>query len=178
MDEVIKEIIIDEETIEKKVKEMAKEISDDYRDEELLVVGILKGAIIFMSDLIKAMDIPVKIDFMNVSSYGDSSVSTGEIKILKDLENDVEGKNILIVEDIIDTGYTLEKLTKNLEDRGAKSVKLCAFLDKVDRREVDVHIDYKGYVVPDDFLVGYGLDYAEKYRNLPYVAALKEEAYM
>lgn len=177
MDDMIKEIIVSKEDIEEKVAEMAKEISNDYRGEDLLVVGILKGAVIFMSDLIKSMDIPIRIDFMNASSYGDSSVSTGEIEILKDLETDIEGKNVLVVEDIIDTGYTLKKLIENLESRGAKSVKTCAFLDKVDRREVDVHVDYIGCVVPDDFLVGYGLDYAEEYRNLPYVAALKEEAY-
>ena len=174
----IKRVILSEEEIELKVEELAKEISEDYKGEELLVIGILKGSVIFMSDLVKKLEIPVEMDFMQVSSYGDSSVSMGDVKTLMDISANPRGRHILIVEDIIDTGYTLKTLIDSFSTRGAASVKTVAFLDKVDRREVDINVDYIGYEVPDEFLVGYGLDFAEKHRNLPYVGALKEEAYL
>ena len=173
----IKEILISEEDVKKRIKELGEKISKDYENKDLVLIGILKGAVIFMSELSKNIDLPLAIDFMAVSSYGKSSISTGEVKIIKDLDESVLDKDILIVEDIIDTGYTLSYLTDNLEKRGARSVKIITLLDKIDRRCVDVPVDYIGFEIPDEFIVGYGLDYAEKYRNLPYVAALKEEVY-
>ncbi len=177
MDNMIKKVLVSEEDIRKKVEELGKKISEDYKDKNLLLVGILKGAVIFMSDLARSIDIPVKLDFMAVSSYGKSSISTGEVRIIKDLDYSVENKDILIIEDIIDTGYTLSYLTDNLIKRGANSVKVCTLLNKPERRKVDVPVDYLGFDIPDEFVVGYGLDYAEEGRNLPYVAALKKEAY-
>ena len=177
MDKIIKSILVSEEDINKKVKELGKILTEDYKDKELIVVGILKGAVVFMSDLCREIKLPILMDFMAVSSYGKSSVSTGEVRIVKDLDYSVENKDILIVEDIIDTGYTLSYLTDNLRKRGASSVKIITLLDKPDRRKADVHVDYLGFEIPDEFVVGYGLDYAEQYRNLPYVAALKEEVY-
>ena len=173
----IKKILISEEDIAKRIKELGEEITEDYRDKDLIVVGILKGAVVFMSELCKRIDLPMNMDFMSVSSYGKSSKSTGEVKIIKDLDASVEGKDILIVEDIIDTGLTLSYLTDNLKKRGANSVKIVTLLDKPNRKNVQVKVDYLGFEVPKEFIVGYGLDYAEMYRNLPYVAALKEEIY-
>ena len=177
MKDIIKEILVTEEEITLKVKEMGKQITEDYKDQDLMLIGILKGAVIFMSELAQKIELPVQMDFMAVSSYGKSSVSTGEVRIIKDLDFSVEGRNLLIIEDIIDTGYTLSYLIDNLKKRGAKSVKVCTLLDKPERRKADIHVDYLGFIVPDEFIVGYGLDYAEQYRNLPYVAALKEEVY-
>ncbi|NLK43581.1 MAG: hypoxanthine phosphoribosyltransferase, partial [Tissierellia bacterium] len=152
-------------------------ITEDYKGKDLILVGILKGAVIFMSDLVRNIKMPIGMDFMAVSSYGRSATSTGEVRIIKDLDSSVENKDILIVEDIIDTGYTLAYLTDNIKKRGANSVKVCTLLDKPERRKVDVPVDYLGFEIPDEFVVGYGLDYAEIGRNLPYVAALKEEVY-
>lgn len=177
MENIIKEVLLSEEVIDSKVKELGKKISEDYKDKDLIMVGILKGAVIFMSDLARSVSIPVTLDFMAVSSYGKSSTSTGEVRIIKDLDFSVENKDILIIEDIIDSGYTLAYLTDNLRKRGARSVKVCTLLDKPERRKVDVKVDYLGFAIPDEFVVGYGLDYAEIGRNLPYVAALKEEVY-
>lgn len=177
METFIKEILLSEEEIQKRVKELGQEISLDYQNKNLMVVGILKGAVIFMADLVKNIKLPITMDFMAVSSYGSSTISTGEVRIIKDLDFSVEGKDILIVEDIIDTGLTLNYLTDNLRKRGASSVKICTLLDKVERRTVGVPVDYLGFEIPDEFVVGYGLDYAEQYRNLPYVGALKEEVY-
>lgn len=177
MEEYVKEVLVSEEQIRTRVKELGEQITKDYEGKDILVVGILKGSVIFMSELVQNIGKPVKMDFMSVSSYGQSSISTGDVKIKMDLEYSLKDKHVLIVEDIIDTGYTLEFLVENLQDRGAASVKICTFLDKVDRREVDIPVDYIGYEVPDEFIVGYGLDYAEMYRNLPFVAALKEEVY-
>ena len=177
MKDIIKEVLVSEEEITLKVKELGKQITEDYEGQDLMLIGILKGAVIFMSELAQNIKLPVQMDFMAVSSYGKSSVSTGEVRIIKDLDFSVEGRNLLIIEDIIDTGYTLSYLIDNLKKRGAKSVKVCTLLDKPDRRKADIHVDYLGFIVPDEFIVGYGLDYAEKYRNLPYVAALKEEVY-
>lgn len=173
----IKKILLTEEEIKTRIKELGEEITRDYKDKNLLVVGILKGAIIFMAELCKNIDLPIMIDFMAVSSYGTSSQSTGEVRIIKDLDFSVEGKDVQIVEDIIDTGLTLSYLSDNLKKRGANSVKIATLLDKPDRRNVEVEIDYLGFSIPDEFVVGYGLDYAENYRNLPFVAALKEEVY-
>lgn len=177
MIEDIKSILIDEKSINEKCDELGKLISDDYRGKDLRLVCVLKGAVVFMSELFKRISIPAEIDFMAVSSYGNSTSSTGEAKVLKDLDNSVEGKNILIVEDIIDTGITLSYLKKTLENRGAESVRIVALLDKPARRKVDIKVDYTGFTIPDEFIVGFGLDYAEKYRNLPFIGTLKEDVY-
>ncbi|HLR34693.1 MAG TPA: hypoxanthine phosphoribosyltransferase [Tissierellales bacterium] len=175
MDDVIKEVLVSSEEIHKRVKELGQEITEDYKGKDLMLVGILKGAVIFMSELVQNINLPITMDFMAVSSYGNSSQSSGVVRIIKDLDCYIEGKDILIVEDIIDTGLTLDYLTDNLKKRGPKSVKICTLLDKPERREVKVPVDYVGFQVPDEFIVGYGIDYAEKYRNLPYISALKEE---
>lgn len=177
MRNAIKEVLISEEEIRNRTRELGREITEDYKDKDLVLIGILKGAAIFMSQLSMDIDLPLYMDFMSVSSYGKASRSTGEVRIVKDLDESVEGKDILIVEDIIDTGLTLSYLKDNLLKRGARSVKVVTLLDKPDRRNVLVDIDYLGFEVPDEFIVGYGLDYAEKYRNFPFVAALKEEVY-
>lgn len=175
----IKDILISEDELNNRLDEMAKEISEKYKNSkrELLVVGILRGAVIFMSNLIIRLDLEVKMDFMAVSSYGASSKSSGVVRILKDLEEDIEGKDVLIVEDIIDSGNTLNYLTKNLRDRGASSVAVATLLDKPERRTVDVDVDFVGFKIPDEFIVGYGLDYSQQHRNLPFIASLKEEYY-
>lgn len=177
MDSILKEILVSEDDINKRVVELGEMITKDYIDKDLVVIGILKGAVIFMSELVKNIKLPITMDFMAVSSYGKSTVSTGEVRIIKDLDFSVEGKELLVVEDIIDTGLTLSYLIDNLKKRGANSVKVCTLLDKPDRRTVGVEVDYLGFEIPDEFVVGYGLDYAERYRNLPYVGALKEEVY-
>ncbi|NLL80898.1 MAG: hypoxanthine phosphoribosyltransferase [Tissierellia bacterium] len=178
MEDIIKDILIKEDEIQKRIKELGKEITNDYKGKDLVVIGILKGAVIFMAELVKSIELPITLDFMSVSSYGKSSISTGEVRIIKDLDFSVEGKDLLIVEDIIDTGLTLNYLTELLEKRGANSVKICTLLDKPDRRTVGVKVDYLGFEVPDEFIVGYGLDYAEHYRNLPFIGTLKEELYL
>lgn len=167
MDYTIKTLLTREE-VEKRIKELAKEIEKDYCGKDLLVIGLLKGSIMFMSDLIKEMDLPVMIDFMSVSSYS-GTTSTGVINILKDTDISVKDKDVLIVEDIIDTGLTLSHVKKLLEDRGAKSLKICTLLDKPSRRTVEMKGDYVGFEIPDEFVVGYGLDYDQHHRNLPYV---------
>ncbi len=173
----VKEIMYDEATLAKRVEELAARITEDYHGEDLLVIGILKGANIFMGDLIRKIDLPIQIDFMAVSSYGHSTQSSGVVKINKDLDCEIENRNVLIVEDIVDSGLTLKYLAENLMTRGPKSLKICTLLDKPERRKVHITIDYKGFDIPDVFIVGYGIDYAEKYRNLPFVASLKEEVY-
>ena len=167
MDYTIKTLLTREE-VEKRIKELAKEIEKDYYGKDLLVIGLLKGSIMFMSDLIKEMDLPVMIDFMSVSSYS-GTTSTGVINVLKDTDISVKDKDVLIVEDIIDTGLTLSHVKKLLEDRGAKSLKICTLLDKPSRRTVEMKGDYVGFEIPDEFVVGYGLDYDQHHRNLPYV---------
>lgn len=167
MDYTIKTLLTREE-VEKRIKELAKEIEKDYCGKDLLVIGLLKGSIMFMSDLIKEMDLPVMIDFMSVSSYS-GTTSTGVINVLKDTDINVKDKDVLIVEDIIDTGLTLSHVKKLLEDRGAKSLKICTLLDKPSRRTVEMKGDYVGFEIPDEFVVGYGLDYDQHHRNLPYV---------
>ena len=177
MNKAIKEMLFTEEEISKKVKEMGSEITHDFMDKDLMVIGIFKGSFIFMADLVRQINLPVLVDFMSLSSYGASSKSTGEVRILKDLDFSVEGRDVLVVEDIVDTGYTLKYLQDNLSRRGANSVKFATFLDKKEARKTDVQLDYVGFIAPNDFIVGYGLDYAESYRNLPYIASLKEEIY-
>lgn len=173
----IEEILISEDEIQTAVKRMGKEITDDYQGQSLIVIGILKGAFAFMSDLIQEIELPVEIDFMDVSSYGMGTTSTGEVRILKDIDIQVEGRNVLLVEDIVDTGLTLSYLMKVMESRGAKDVRVASLLSKPSRRERAVSIDYIGYEVEDKFVVGYGIDFAERYRNLPYIACLKPSVY-
>ncbi|MGL5378815.1 hypoxanthine phosphoribosyltransferase [Clostridium sp.] len=173
----IKDILLSEEKILNKVKELAGRISEDYKGKDLLVVGILKGSVIVASDLIKNITIPCAIDFMAVSSYGSSTETSGVVRILKDLDHGVEGKDIIIVEDIIDSGVTLDYLLKYLKARKANSIEIVTLLSKPARRKVEIDVKYCGFEVPDEFLVGYGLDFAEKYRNLPFIGILKEEVY-
>ncbi len=173
----IEKILISENELQERIREMGNEITADYEGKEILMIGVLRGAVIFMSDLARAIKVPVAIDFMAVSSYGASTSSSGVVRILKDLDEDVEGKNLLIVEDIIDSGLTLKYLLENLKSRNPASIKLCTLLNKPERRKVSVDIDYNGFMVPDEFVVGYGLDYAEKYRNLPFIGILKPEVY-
>jgi len=173
----VSEILFHEETVNEKIRQLGAEISRDYEGQDLLVIGILKGAAMFMSDLVKRIEFPVEFDFMAVSSYGKSSESSGVVRIIKDLDKSIEGRHVLIVEDIIDTGLTLSYLKTLLEGRKAASVKVVALLDKPERRKTDIKADYLGFSVPDHFIVGYGLDYAERYRNLPYVGVLKPEVY-
>lgn len=173
----IKESFYSEEFLKETVKELGKKISEDYKGKNLLLVSILKGSVIFMADLMRAITIPCKIDFMCVSSYGTGTNSSGAVKIIKDLDIDVENYDILLVEDILDSGRTLNYVKNLLEDRKPSSIKICTLLDKPSRRVVDLYADYSGAEVPDAFVVGYGLDYAEYYRNLPYIGVLKEEIY-
>ncbi|MCT4661159.1 MAG: hypoxanthine phosphoribosyltransferase [Tissierellales bacterium] len=173
----IERVLLTEEDLKNKIAQLGEQISKDYQGEELLLLGILKGSVIFMSDLARSISIPVSMDFMAVSSYGDGTESSGVVRILKDLDQEIKGKNILIVEDIIDSGLTLDYLMGYFKARGPKSVEICTIMDKSDRRTVEVPIKYLGFDVPNEFLVGYGLDYAEKYRNLPFVGILKEEVY-
>lgn len=173
----IKKVLLTEEQILEKVRELGSAISRDYESKDLLIVGILKGSVLFASELIKNITVPCEIDFMAVSSYGNSTETSGVVRILKDLEHSIEGKDIIIVEDIIDSGVTLDYLLKYLTARKANSVEIVTLLTKPSRRKVDINVKYCGFEVPDEFLVGYGLDYAEKYRNLPYVGILKEEVY-
>jgi len=167
------EVLFDREELKNKVAELGSKITEEYRGREVLVVGILKGAFIFMADLIREIQIPLEIDFMDVSSYGISTSSSGEVRIIKDLENSIQDKDVLIVEDIIDTGLTLKYITELLKTRNPRSVKVCCMLDKPSRRKTDIQADYVGFTIPDRFVVGYGLDYAEQYRNYPAVCVLK-----
>lgn len=172
----IKEILLSKEQINEKVKELGAKISQDYKDKDLFVVVILKGSVIFAADLLREISIPVIIDFISVSSYG-SGTTSGQVKIIKDLSCSIEGKNVLIIEDILDSGNTLFNLTKMLGERNPESIEICTLLNKPERREAEVNTRYSGFDIPDEFVVGYGLDYAEKYRNLPYIGILKREIY-
>lgn len=173
--EVNVKVLISEEEVKEKVLAMARQISEDYAGKELHVVCILKGGVFFMCELVKRITVPVTHDFMSVSSYGDGTVSTGRIKLIKDLDESIEGKDVLIVEDILDTGRTLHHLMDLLRTRKPKSLRLCTLLDKPDRRVIDVPVDYVGFQIPDLFVVGYGLDYAQHYRNLPYIGVVDVE---
>lgn len=177
MEKNIREILFTEEQIEKKLEELGAKITADYQGKNLLLIGVLKGANVFMCDLMRKIQMPLSIDFIAVSSYGLSTESSGVVKIIKDLDHSIEGKDVLIVEDIIDTGLTLDYLYHNLLSRKPESFKICTLLDKPERRKTDIKVDYKGFDIPDEFIVGYGIDYAEQYRNLPYIAILKKEAY-
>lgn len=170
-------ILLTEEEIQEKVAELGKQITADYEGRSLILVGILKGAVTFFADLARYIDLPVKYDFMAISSYGQSTTSSGVVRLLKDLDEDITGRDVLIIEDIVDTGLTLHYLRESLASRNPASLKICALLDKAERREVEVDVEYIGFSIPDYFVVGYGLDYAGKYRNLPYIAVLKPEIY-
>ena len=167
------EVLIPAEEIEKRIRELGAEIARDYSGHNPLLIGVLKGACLFLSDLMRVTDIPLNVEFIAISSYGAEMRTSGEVRILKDLDVAIEGRHILVVEDIVDTGLTLSYLLANLKSRGAASVKLAALLDKFERREKEVPIDYLGFQIPDKFVVGYGLDFAERYRNLPFIAVLK-----
>ena len=173
----VEKILLSEEEIAQICKNLGNKITKDYEGKDLLVVGILKGSIVFFADVIRNIDLDINLDFMVVSSYGAGATTSGMVEILKDISVDIEGKNLLIVEDIVDTGVTLYNVKNVLLERGAASVKICTFLDKPSRRTADITADYIGAVVPDEFVVGYGLDYAEKYRNLPYLGVLKRQVY-
>ncbi|WP_338626183.1 hypoxanthine phosphoribosyltransferase [Selenomonas sp. TAMA-11512] len=173
----MQEIFLEEIAIHDIVTRLGDEITRDFQGEEVYAVCILKGAALFFSDLVRAIKLPVQLDFMQLSSYGSGSASSGQVKILLDLASSVEGKNVIIVEDIVDTGLSMHYLMENFRHRRAKSVRLCSLLSKPSRRKVDVRVDYCGIEAPDAFLVGYGLDYAQKYRNLPYIGVLKPEIY-
>ncbi len=177
MNNDIKEVLYSEDQLRDKIRQMGAKISNDYHGKELILIGVLKGSVVFMSDLIREIAIPCKMDFMAVSSYGNSTETSGVVRILKDLDFDIQGKDVLIVEDIIDSGVTLKYLMKYLKARKPNSLEIICLLNKPDRRTVDIDVKYLGYDVPDYFLVGFGLDFAEKYRNLPYVGILKEEIY-
>lgn len=167
-------VLVPREEIQKKIQELAKRISKDYEGKDLLLVGVLKGGFMFLADLCRYLEIDVSIDFISVSSYGNSTVSSGVVRILKDIDYDITGKHVLIVEDLIDTGLTLTYLKDLFMAKHCASVKICTILDKPSRRKVPLEIDYQGIVIPDKFVIGYGLDYAEKYRNLPDVCVMEE----
>jgi hypoxanthine phosphoribosyltransferase len=168
-------VLLTKEQIAERVEELGIRISKDYQDDPPIMVSVLKGGFIFLADLVRAISIPIEIDFMEVSSYGDGTVSSGVVRILEDLSLNIEDRHILIVEDIIDTGHTLRYIIENLKTRHPKSVKICTLLDRRGRREVEIPLDYVGFVVPDKFVIGYGLDLAQKYRNLPYIGIIEEE---
>lgn len=173
----LEKVLLTEEQIRTRVQEMGRQISKDYAGEEIVLVGVLKGAVTFFTDLARVIDCPVAYDFISCSSYGAEAISSGKVEIRKDLDKPVEGKNVLVIEDIIDTGITMNNLLPLLKERGARSVKLAGLLSKPSRRQVDVKLDYCGFEVPDAFVVGYGLDYDGRYRNLPYIGVLKKEIY-
>lgn len=177
MDNDIKEILFTAEEIKEMVNRIGQEITEDYKGKKLLLVSVLKGSIVFMADLMRAIKMPCSIDFMAVSSYGSGTTTSGAVKIAKDLDIDLEGYDVLIVEDILDSGKTLHYLMDLLQRRNPNSIRICTFLDKPERRQVDMTADYICAKVPDEFVVGYGLDYAQQYRNLPYLGVLKPEIY-
>ena len=169
------EVLISKDEIRKRVKELGREISRDYKDEEILLVGILKGAFVFLADLVREISIPVQLDFLGVASYGENTASSEEVKVFKDLNQPVDGRNLLLVDDIIDSGLTTEYLLRLLKVRHPRSIKVCSLLNKPSRRKTGVKIDYIGFEIPDRFVVGYGLDFAEDYRHLPDIHAFREE---
>ena len=169
----IARVLISEEQIQRRISELAAQITEDYRDKEPILVCILKGAVLFYSDLTRRIDTHISMDFMSVSSYGNGTTSSGAVRIVKDLDEPLEGKDVLIVEDIIDSGNTLHYLVEILYKRRPNSIKICTLLDKPERRTADVKVDYSGFNIPDEFVVGYGLDYAQKYRNLPFIGVVE-----
>jgi hypoxanthine phosphoribosyltransferase len=172
----VSKILVEEETLRGRIAELGAAVSDDYAGRDLLLVGVLKGAVFFMADLMRNLTIPCEVDFMAISSYGASTDSSGVVRILKDLDVNIEGRDVLVVEDIIDSGLTLSYLIRNLESRNPATLEVCALLTKPARREIDVKVRYTGFEIPNEFVIGYGLDYAERYRNLPYVAVLDPDA--
>ena len=173
----IREVLLTKEEIEEVVKELGKKITEDYKGKNLFLITVLKGAVVFLGDLMRAIEMPCEIEFMVLSSYGSGTTSTGSVKIVNDIDLPLEGKDVLIVEDILDTGFTLSFLYKLLEERKPNSIEICTLLDKPDRRKVEINAKYTGRKIPDEFVVGYGLDYDEKYRNLPFIGVLKPEVY-
>jgi len=173
----IEEVLLTEDDIKKRVAELGEEISRDYQGKELMLVGILRGAFVFLADLIRAINIPVETDFIAISSYGSSSTTSGVVRILKDLDDDIENKHVLIIEDILDTGLTLNYLVKNLTSRSPASLEVCSFIVKEGKQRVPIDLKYSGFTVPNTFVVGYGLDYAQKYRNVPFIGTLKRSVY-
>jgi hypoxanthine phosphoribosyltransferase len=174
LDKAVGEVLIDPEALQSRIRELGEEINLDYAGRELLLVGVLKGAVFFMADLMRTITVPCEIDFMAISSYGASTDSSGVVRILKDLDINIEGRHVLVIEDIIDSGLTLSYLIRNLESREPASLSVCALLTKPERREIDVDVRYTGFEIPNRFVIGYGLDFAERYRNLPYVGVLDE----
>jgi hypoxanthine phosphoribosyltransferase len=172
-DPAIGEVLVSAEDLQARVLSLAAQISADYAERDLVLIGVLKGAVFFLSDLMRALTIPCEVDFMAVASYGSATKSSGVVRILKDLDAAIEGRDVLIVEDIVDSGLTLQYLLRNLAGRNPRSLEVCALLIKPDRRKVELQTRYVGFEIPDEFAIGYGLDHAERYRNLPYVAALK-----
>ena len=177
LDRDVERVLFSEEELRRRVAEIAAEIDRDYAGKEPLLVSVLRGSFIFMADLCRAIDLPCTLDFMSVSSYGSGTTSSGQVQITKDLSEDITGRHIIVVEDILDSGNTLSYLLKILENRHPASIRLCTLLDKPDRRVKPVEVHYSGFTIPDAFVVGYGLDYAEKYRNLPYIGILKPRVY-
>ena len=175
--EDVARVLLTAEEIQKRVAELGAQISRDYEGKNLVMVSVLKGSVVFMADLMRAVTVPAEIDFMCVSSYGSGTRTSGQVQILKDIGQDLTGKDLLIVEDILDSGVTLSYLSKLLWARNPNSIRLCTLLDKPDRRQAEVQVDYTGFVIPDEFVIGYGVDYAERYRNLPFIGTLKPEVY-
>jgi hypoxanthine phosphoribosyltransferase len=173
-DAAIGDILVPADDLARRVRELAAEVSRDYAGKDLVLIGVLKGAVFFLADLMRAIEIPVEVDFMAVASYGSATKSSGVVRILKDLDAAIDGRDVLIVEDIVDSGLTLQYLLRNLAGRNPRSLEVCALLIKPERRKVELETRYVGFEIPDRFAIGYGLDHAERYRNLPYVAALKE----
>jgi len=172
-EEAIGETLVEREELQRRIRELGEEISRDYEGRDLLLVGVLKGAILFLSDLMRAIEVPCEVDFMAVASYGSATESSGVVRILKDLDAPIEGRDVLIVEDIVDSGLTLQYLLRNLKARGPRSLEVCALLTKPERRRVDLPTRYVGFEIPNRFAIGYGLDHLERFRNLPFVAALR-----
>ena len=175
LERAVAEVLIDEQTLRARVEELGDEVSRDYAGREPLLIGVLKGAVFFMADLMRQLTVPCEVDFMAISSYGAATDSSGVVRILKDLDINIEGRDVLVVEDIIDSGLTLSYLIRNLESREPATLEVCALLTKPARREIDVPVRYVGFEIPNRFVVGYGLDFGERYRNLPYVGVLSEE---
>jgi hypoxanthine phosphoribosyltransferase len=175
LESAVGEVLIEKEALSARVGELGAEISADYESRDLLLIGVLKGAVFFMADLMRKLTIPCEVDFMAISSYGASTDSSGVVRILKDLDINIEGRHVLVVEDIIDSGLTLSYLMRNLESREPATLEVCALLTKPDRREIEVPVRYVGFEIPNRFVIGYGLDFGERYRNLPYVAVLSDD---
>jgi hypoxanthine phosphoribosyltransferase len=173
----VEEVLLDEPAIQRRVRELAIELTADYADRDPVLVSVLKGSLVFLADLMRGMEMPVSIDLMEVSSYGSGTETSGQVRIIKDLSKPIEGRHVIVVEDIIDTGLTLNYLLRYLADKGPASVRVVCLLDKPARRMAEIQIDYRGFSIPDRFVIGYGLDYNERYRNLPYIGVLKPSVY-